>query len=143
MTFIAAAVLTMLAQHNGSPGDPFSTYTNALPGQTRSAIVARGFFCPAYFSVDSSEYCTQSPLTGPFSHVAVTLSHGVVRKTYFVVRGGALRIGDLPAHWGRPTVHVYGRSVKLDWSDIGVTAFGCSANGEFSYFLQVSRLEFS
>jgi hypothetical protein len=143
MMFAVVAVLIILAQNNGLPSKPFSTYTNALPGQTRHALIESRFSCPMYYSVESSEFCTQSPPTGPFSLIAVTLSDGVVRKTTFAVREGALRVGDLPSHWGRPTVHVYGRSVKLDWSDIGVTAFGWSVSGEFSYFLHVSRLLFS
>lgn len=131
---------TIVLRQDVEFSNPFAEYAEILPGQPRSAVIALQFSCnDTYVPV----YCTHAPATGDFSLVTATLSGDVVKRVDFMVRNGALVVGELPLAWGRPHVQVYGQSVNLEWPDIGMRAGGHAQNRRFSYFVPLFRLSIS
>jgi hypothetical protein len=132
---------TLVLSLNEQPINPLTSYTSILPGQPRTAMIAKIFSCG--FETGSEgriEYCTRSPATGPFLFIAVTFSSNVVSSVDFVARNGALTVGQVAADWGRPQVLVYGQFVLLSWPHVGVTVNGQTQSRRFSYFNPVVRL---
>lgn len=131
---------TILLRQDVQLTNPFSEYADILPGQPKSAVLALQFSCKTMNDTYEPMYCTRAPVAGDFSLVTATLSNDVVRRVDFIVRKGALVVGELSLAWGRPQVSVYGQSVNLEWWDLGVAAGGHAQNRRFGYFVPLFRL---
>jgi hypothetical protein len=137
-----------LAGYTTLPSNPFASFADVLPGQPRSALVARGFSCPVSFFIATDpdvtdETCVFYQAIDIFRQVQVTVSQGVIRHLTFIMRENALTIGDLAALWGNPEVQEYGRSVDLFWRSHGVYAIASNISGRFSPFLPVWSVSFT
>jgi hypothetical protein len=141
--FTVVNVGTMvLAGHATTLSNPFSTYADILPGQHRSAVVARGFSCAMDYLLSHDQYCTLDLETGISSQVGVVISRGAVRQTDFYLRENTLRIGDLALLWGTPDLR-YGQSVAtFIWSGSGVSAWGVFSSGRNPLLLPVQGVSF-
>jgi hypothetical protein len=134
-----------LAGYTASPPNPFAAFADVLPGQPRSAIVARGFSCPvSFFSPGvTEESCILNLATGSFSQIQVTISHGVIFQSFFTMPGDVLKLGDLILLWGTPKIHENEHSVSFLWPGHGVVASAAIQTGQFSPFLPVRIIAFT
>jgi hypothetical protein len=142
--FLAGLLIgwTSSLRQAGPPSDTFSAYMLPLPGQPHSALVALRFSCDPNNRAGQNEYCTRAPATGPFFHVAAYVSGDVISRVDLMVHQGALTVGDLALLWGRPTVHLYRKSINLDWPAQGISANGWTESGRFSYSILIHRISF-
>jgi hypothetical protein len=136
-----------LAGYMSTPFDPFAAFADVFPGQSRSAVAARGFSCPSANAHDtyqdlSEETCTLSPESGPFSRVELVLSGDTISQIGFMMRDDMLKIGDLMRLWGKAEVQEYSRSVYLFWRSRGIVALAPWHTGQFSVFLPVRWVYF-
>jgi hypothetical protein len=145
-TTVDAAVI-ILARHTEALRDPFESYVDILPGQTRAAVTNRGFSCPkssitAYHGSD--EYCVLMPETGTFSQVGVLMSDGIIRQAVFILRADTLGVGDLVTFWGIPEVMSQYRAVNCVWYTrrLSISAT-CYDDGRVSIFRRIKTVYFS
>lgn len=114
----------------------FTAYADVFPGQPKIAAEAHGFTCRAnIYPNGTEENCTLRLETGIFSDVGIISAEGIIRYTNFIVRDGALRLGDLEAFLGRPGVQQYGSMTHFIWPRARATGMTNAFTGQFSHFL--------
>jgi len=129
-----------LGQSGVAARDPVAEFADVLPGQPKSAIVARGFSCPALAYRSPNEHCSLRPKRSAFSHVDVDIVSGRISHSSFNVRSNLLRVGELVLLWGIPEIEAGANTVVLRWHRIDTTAIATSHTGKFSFLLGVDRL---
>ena len=142
---LAMTALTRFAQ---SPSNPFSAYTDILPGQPRSALVMRGFSCSYEheitiepFQSPISQFCRLRPETGVFDLIGVILDDNVIKQVTFSLRDHSLTVGDLAQWWGKPELFSPRAAwIGFSWPDMSVTAYTQSVNRKFSYFSPLTHV---
>lgn len=146
LTTLVAAGWAALVRQNIEPANPFSIYTEILPGQERDALIQQAFVCSTdpYYRLDyglkDNEYCARPLPEGSFWLITSTVRDGVIRRTDFLARNGALTLGDLMFLWGRPRVRLYRQSARFEWPSLGISASGWAESWQFSYHMQVTRI---
>jgi hypothetical protein len=146
VTAVVVMGWVVLVRQDVQLSNPFSNYAEIFPGQGRNALISLDFSCNAYpyYSLDSTwkdyEYCTGTLEKGTFWLISATLKNGRVQRTDFVVRKGALTLGDLMFLWGRPQVRLYRKSAHFEWPSLGISASGSVESRQFSYFIPVTRV---
>ncbi len=97
----------LLPQTGAPPANPFITYADILPGQPKSAVVARGFICSSSsevsFGTGRDEHCVLES-DREFAQIQLNLSRGVVVSTQFLTAHESIRLGDLMAWLGKATL---------------------------------------
>jgi hypothetical protein len=99
----------------------------------------------AYGSTPShfKETCTSLLASGNFSQITVLVTQHEIRQTNFIMRGTALRIGDLIVLWGMPEVKITPYAIHLYWHGRGIHASTLFIPGRYLFFRAVQRITFA
>jgi hypothetical protein len=149
MAFALLSVLTWALVQNRTPPppNPFVSFADIFPGQPESAVEARGTShrLPTYnfYGVLSDKYYSFTPAESIFSDVRVTISHGIISQTIFVLRDNPLRVGDLAELFRTSNMHVYLNAVYFVLPNNFVIAKTATHTGRFSLFLPVWSVSFN
>jgi hypothetical protein len=124
--------------------DPFAPYADILPGQSRDAVLERGFNCQFNRAPRFEESCALSLETGLFSAFQATIAPDTsrVRRAVFTPRDDRLTLAQLVLLWGSPQVAVYGPTTNFRWRNIHVVAIPQAYTGHFSYGLPILYVAF-
>jgi len=141
------AGMRILARNAAAASNPFAVFADVFPGQSRSAVAARGFSCYSAGASASDrdptdESCILRPESGSLSQVEVLIPGDEIRRLDFRIHENALRLGDLAVFWGVPEVQRYSRSLYVFWRSLGIFALVVRNTEEFSLFLPVQRVYF-
>jgi hypothetical protein len=85
----------VLAESTVVPFDPFSAYADIFPGQSMTAVKARGLLCRDVMYQIHEEVCTLTTTSGDITGVNVTISTDIIRLITFTMRENSLNVGDL------------------------------------------------
>lgn len=133
----------VLIRRESPPANPFSAYAEIFPRRPSNSLIKQEFSCvstrPDTNPIDT-QYCTHESESGLFWLITSTIKEGVIRRTDFKVREGALTLGDVMFLWGRPQVRRYQQSVLLEWPNLGISGTGWAENRQFSYYMPVTRI---
>jgi len=97
-----------------APVDLFSGYMDIFPGQSVSAVKARGFLCRSAYNFDRDpmeEVCAFTPAADIVSNIYVTASKDVIRQITFRMRENALTVGDLLLLMDVHHFHTYAHNI--------------------------------
>lgn len=141
---VSMTVATVIAGTQ-PPFDPFASYVDIMPGQSRETVLQHGFHCQ--FNVPphtSGEYCSLTPETGIFSEIQVTIAYGKdqVSRVVFKVREKTLVLGNLGRLWGKPQTKNFGQTVNFRWPKQYIVTVLQNYNRQFSYWLPITYVAF-
>ena len=142
MTVICVGWVGLVRWDISAP-NPFSAYTTIFPGQTLHKVIEQGFTCTQSNPAEHHNYCTLSPVNGPFWYIHLVTAEDIVNSVTFCAREGALTIGDLALLWGKPNIQLFQRSGLFKWSSIQTSADGLSPSWAFSYYFPVAHVTFA
>ena len=134
-----------LLPQTAPPPDPFVSFADILPGQSKSDLAEQRFLCSTAdhnYVEPLEEVCVFDPPTGIFSTVAVSFVNDVSDGGFLFVRDGTLKVGDLVKLWGKPRIHQYGYWGQLKWLRSGDMDWTVSYKGRYSLFLPVGSIVF-
>jgi hypothetical protein len=134
--FCALARITTPTRHT----NPLAEYADFFPGQSESVVIERGFACDPDPTTGGHMVCRDTPVGGVFERISAELQNHVVMETTFVVRTGALMVGDMPLEWGRPRALRVGESLRVYWPLLRPGVVAVVDGSQFSFFDPVTRL---
>lgn len=120
------------------PFDPFAPYADILPGQSREAVLQRGFHCQFNIVPSFEEFCSLTPETGIFSEIQVKFAAAPythqVRHVVFTLREKVFTLGHLVSLWGIPQITLYGETATFRWRNRHIIAVPQAYHRHFSYW---------
>ena len=135
---------TTVTQHTEPPPNPFTTFTDILPGHSKSAVHKRGFSCYGNpFTAAVNEDCTLELVSGSVTQVQVAIVNDVIDSTTFVIRENAVRLGDFEVFLGTPEIRRFGNVLKFLWRNRGVTVIALDPDKKSDNFLPLWSASFT
>jgi hypothetical protein len=135
-----AIILMTLFPFSEAPvesASPFAPYAGVMPGSSRAEALNAGFVCDDR----QPDYCSRRVNDTYFTSISITCAENRVAQTQFMIRDGALRIGDLPYFARQPDVRFSRHAVRFSWETVSASAQVDS--GRFSYFTPLTSITFT
>jgi len=120
--------------------DPIALYAAIMPGTSISSLSANACrWQNGSAGMDILNSCVSLRGNPHYTHFDIYLNRNVIHTVAFHVEG--LRVGDMPAAWGRPRIDGYRDPFTANWTYDGycITAY-LQTTLRFTYWAQITYL---